>query len=114
MIMDVRKQETKDVGMLNDLQLTKDLRDKGGRKASSRLHNLSTPSCISISFTTSLFRASQYGSHTILSPKARPTWNLQGCPATQQQRQSILKFVFHWVTPILKVGYSRPLEEDGM
>jgi len=47
-------------------------------------------------------------------PKPAPPGIFKDVPLPNSNANPFSSFVFHWVTPILKVGYSRPLEEDGM
>ena len=46
-------------------------------------------------------------------PKPAPAAVFKDVPLPIRTANPISRFFFHWVTPMIKVGYSRPLREDG-
>lgn len=58
---------------------------------------------------------------SLLTPTMIPFYNPLVAPAGIAQGQAhphhtanpLSKLFFHWVTPVLKAGYSRPLEQEG-
>jgi hypothetical protein len=46
-------------------------------------------------------------------PKPRPPAAFEGVPLPQRTANVVSRTIFQWITPILQVGYSRPLELEG-
>ena len=46
-------------------------------------------------------------------PAPAPAGVFEGVPLPERAAKWLSKLTFHWVGPIMKVGYSRPLEADG-
>ena len=46
-------------------------------------------------------------------PKPKPPAAFNGIDLPQNKANPISRAVFHWVSPILSVGYSRPLQAEG-
>jgi hypothetical protein len=46
-------------------------------------------------------------------PKPRPPAVFEGVPLPQRTANVVSRTIFQWITPILQVGYSRPLELEG-
>lgn len=46
-------------------------------------------------------------------PRPAPNAALGGHTLAMHNANILSKVFFHWVSPILKVGFSRPLEPDG-
>ena len=46
-------------------------------------------------------------------PSLAPTAVFAGVDIPESRANWLSRLTFQWVTPIMKVGYSRPLEADG-
>lgn len=47
------------------------------------------------------------------SPSPAPPATFRNAPLPWMSANLLSKVFSHWITPVLKVGYSRPLEPDG-